>query len=140
MAGTVNLLRRAKGDLTTAQRNIDHWSDEVELDIAAYHLQQAVEKMLKFKLTLHGISWEFTHDIDKLLDIFDANSIPYPDWIGNYSITITQFATHTRYGKNLVASKRVLDKLLPLIASYLTTLQAEENSDTNFSPKTEGLI
>ena len=131
----ISLLRRAKGDLATCKRNLAHWVDEVEIDIAAYHLQQALEKMLKFKLALQGIPWQFTHDISQLLDHFDTHKISYPHWVDDYSITITQFATMTRYGKNLVASTRVLNKIVPLVEEYLQLLEKEENNETPFSPQ-----
>lgn len=39
-----------------------------ELDIAAFHCQQAIEKMLKAYLTHHAVEFERIHDLGRLLD------------------------------------------------------------------------
>ena len=45
MVKKVSLLDRAKGDLIVARDIVSrNLSDEVQLDIAAYHIQQGIEK------------------------------------------------------------------------------------------------
>ena len=48
-----DLLDRAKKDLYSCKLHLQHYTgDELELDIVAYHLQQAVEKTMKFQLDI----------------------------------------------------------------------------------------
>lgn len=42
--------------------------DEQELNVIAYHLQQALEKCIKFQLEMKGVNYKDTHDIEDLLD------------------------------------------------------------------------
>ena len=46
----IDLLRRAKGDLRTVVEKLANIQDEVDIDIAAYHLHQTVEKCIKYTL------------------------------------------------------------------------------------------
>jgi len=125
------LLRRAKGDLLTCSRNLELGEDEVEIDIAGYHLQQAVEKILKFQISMKAVKYPPSHDIDMLLEILDDQGIKYPDWVDEYSATLTLYATKTRYGKDIVASVRTLKKLMPLALDYLESVQGEEKQKDN---------
>ena len=59
-------------------------------DIAAYHCQQAAEKLIKGVLVLAGVSFRKTHDLDELADLGEAyfpvlaarlESVrPFTDW------------------------------------------------------------
>ncbi len=42
-------------------------------DIAAYHCQQAAEKLIKGVLVLAGVSFRKTHDLDELADLAAAH-------------------------------------------------------------------
>ena len=99
-------------------------SDEVQLDIAAYHAQQAVEKTLKFMLAEHGIVYKKTHNILALLDQLDRAEIAYPDWLYHNAETLTGYADDTRYSDNLVATKR---KLIELVGLADALLEEEKN-------------
>jgi len=44
-------------------------SDGPELDVAAFHCQQAIEKMLKAFLVHHRVEFEKIHDLRRLLDL-----------------------------------------------------------------------
>ena len=59
-------LRKARHDWSAAQKIMT--SDGVETEVAAFHCQQAVEKMLKAYLVYHAIDYEKVHDLGRLLD------------------------------------------------------------------------
>lgn len=136
MIESIDLLRRAKADLAIAKRNIKlELSDEVEYDIIAYHIQQAIEKTLKFNLEMNGIKYAYTHVILELLSFFDNNNIDYPDWVYNNAETLTSYGTKTRYGKSLVANKRKMNELIPLAEKYIEDSQPHvDDSDNRFKP------
>ena len=58
-------LLKAHGDLHTAVQ-IGGLADG-HLDVGVYHCQQAAEKTLKGYLLFHGVSFEKTHDLKKLV-------------------------------------------------------------------------
>lgn len=57
-------LRKAERDLAGAQAALQ--AAEPLPDIAAYHVQQAAEKLLKSLLTAHAVPFRRTHDLDEL--------------------------------------------------------------------------
>ena len=82
--------------------------DELELDNIAYHLQQAIEKSLKFTLAENNIAWKFSHKIRDIYDYFVSNNLSYPDWIKNYWDELDDFESETRYGGDLVATRTII--------------------------------
>ena len=74
-------------------------NDEAFVNIAAYHLQQAVEKSLKAFLECQGVTVPNTHDIYKLVKMCRDNGsrIVLTSWIEEKADTITRWETDTRY-------------------------------------------
>lgn len=70
------LARHAKGDLTVAEKIAP--DPEIEDAPVGFHAQQAVEKALKVALTLKGIDFPKTHDLDFLLVLSHQGSIDLP--------------------------------------------------------------
>jgi len=68
--GKISLYDRAVGDYKQGLRALsDAHVDDVMCDMAGYHLQQSVEKLLKYQIELQGENFPFTHDISQLLDV-----------------------------------------------------------------------
>jgi HEPN domain-containing protein len=90
--------------------------DDLQLNFAAYHLQQALELGIKHKLELSGVKYPPTHDITDLLDLcaYDVDSDLY-----TYSATITKWESKTRYVKGYRLALRQLEKGESLIRKYL---------------------
>jgi len=87
-------LRRADDDLRMAELALEcHppvcWG-------AAFHAQQAAEKLLKGLLTFHAVEFEKTHQIDYLLDLCTAVE-PRADGLRPAAIKLTDFAVESRY-------------------------------------------
>jgi HEPN domain-containing protein len=59
-------LRKARHDWSAVTKIFAPGCDE--LDVAAFHCQQAVEKTLKACLVHHGVAFEKVHDLGRLLD------------------------------------------------------------------------
>ena len=128
MAKKISLLDRAKGDLIVARDIISkNLSDEVQLDIAAYHTQQGIEKTLKFHMADNNVIFIKTHEVLKLLDQLDQAGISYPDWIYKDHAVITAYATESRYGENFVATKRKLIELLELAEKWIHEVESLQN-------------
>lgn len=74
-------------------------NDEIFVNAMAYHLQQAVEKVLKAFLECQGVTVPNTHDIDKLVRMSKSNGskIILTSWIEDRADTLTRWETDTRY-------------------------------------------
>ena len=62
---------------------------------AAFHLQQAAEKLLKAVLSVEGITFGAKHQLGQLAELLPANHLWRPDLMA--FDTYTTYATSTRY-------------------------------------------
>ena len=84
--GEIDILKRASDDLWTTDLILKQQSaDPSKIDVAAYHLQQCVEKTMKFEMMRVGVEFEWTHEIDVLLDQMDRHGLKPPEWIYDVS-------------------------------------------------------
>lgn len=67
------LASKAGGDLAVAQKLAP--DPEINDDAVGFHAQQAVEKALKVALTLHGVDFPKTHDLDYLIAVATQSSV-----------------------------------------------------------------
>ncbi len=87
-------LRRADDDLRMAEFALSgqppvHWG-------AAFHAEQAAEKLLKALLTSHGTEFARSHDIGYLLDLCEAIE-PRTARLRATATGLTDFAVEARY-------------------------------------------
>ena len=61
-----------------------------------FHAQQAVEKSFKAVLLFAGVDFPLTHDLQDLLEIFEAEGIALPEDLKEVDI-LTPFAVESRY-------------------------------------------
>ena len=66
-------------------------------EIVGFHAQQAVEKALKAWLTLVGVEYPRTHDLEELLELLEEHAEPI---LGAFYdlVDLTDFAVQFRYG------------------------------------------
>lgn len=110
-------INRIKTDITLAECGINPainiTNDEYLYDASAYHIQQAIEKSLKY--ILHNIYGEDdttkkfkTHNISSLiimLNSYDSDFINnHPD-IVNIADEITKWEASSRYGESIVSTR-----------------------------------
>ena len=60
------LMEKAENDIAAALIGFQHGAPR---DTVCFHLQQAVEKMLKAVLSFVDVRYPLTHDIDELLEL-----------------------------------------------------------------------
>jgi HEPN domain-containing protein len=87
-------LAKADGDLRMAELTLN--SDEPVYWAAAFHAQQAAEKLLKALLTFHGVEFEKSHSIDYLLELC-AKVEPEVETLRPTATNLTDFAVESRY-------------------------------------------
>ena len=88
------LARRAAVDLKVAR--IVSPDPEIDEGPVGFHVQQAVEKALKVALTLEGVDFPKTHDIDFLVGLAGRHSIKVPEEVAA-SGWMTPWGTDFRY-------------------------------------------
>ena len=117
----VRLFRSAKMDYETAMMIWKNpYNDEMILNNAAYHLQQAVEKVLKGALECVGVTVPNTHKISKLVKMISdhgANLI-ITDWIDDHSEMLSEWEAQTRYDMDFLVEKRKLDNAIKEIQIF----------------------
>lgn len=118
----IRLFRSAKMDYETA---VMIWkspyNDEMILNNAAYHLQQAVEKILKGALECVGVTVPNTHKISKLIKMISDHgaNLVLTEWIDDHSEMLSEWETEARYDMDFLVEKRKLDAAVGEIQSFL---------------------
>ena len=80
--------------------------DEYAVNGAAYHIQQAIEKLLKGLILINGETPEFTHDITKLYRHAKIINIDLPVELEDVADSLTLWATKTRYDPSVCVLER----------------------------------
>jgi len=127
------LLERADGDLETVRRLLPSSSDEVMIDICAYHCQQCAEKIAKFLILLEGKEYCADHRSDQYLqDLEDAEA---KELIKTVSYKIDSWATSIRYSRTAMSNKSaveevftVCEQLVKLAKSRVPTVVETSNA------------
>jgi len=102
-------------------------ADEDFMDIACYHSQQAIEKLLKFIIEISGEDYPKTHDIARLCVVIEIlPNITLPDTLIMMSETLTLWEATSRYRdifkattRQLVIAQEIFDELLSIIECIL---------------------
>jgi HEPN domain-containing protein len=122
------LFEIAKADARIARLTLDSLQDELSINIAAYHTQQAIEKLLKSVLNLSGVTYPATHNLSLLMDLATQKQIAYPDWLDEVSFMLNAWSTQTRYNASFVAARRDVLKILGRLEEWMAQ---EESSLRN---------
>lgn len=96
------------------------WEDEMILNNAAYHLQQAVEKVLKGALECVGVTVPNTHKITKLISMVINNSanLVITEWIDEHSEMLSEWEAESRYNMDFLVEKRKLDRAMEEVGNF----------------------
>jgi HEPN domain-containing protein len=95
------LLRLAREDEVAARAMLDVGA--VTDAIVGFHAQQAVEKSLKAVLALKGADFPFTHDIEGLVELCEAQGASLPADLADID-RLTPYGVRLRYGAVDVAA------------------------------------
>ena len=116
-----------KADIIAARQAIEYFEQkgikEIK-NIAAYHLQQAAEKLIKYQIYQSLESTDnrsmYTHDLSKLLDYAEAEGLELivPDYIRNHANQITDWEAGSRYDFSFVCRIDTLKKCYETISEW----------------------
>ena len=103
-----------RADIIAAKQAIEYFDQKGTKEIkniAAYHLQQAAEKLIKYQIYQGLKSTDnhrmYTHDLSRLLDYAEAEGLTLivPDYIRNHVNQITDWEAGSRYDFSLHITK-----------------------------------
>ncbi len=116
-----------KADMIAARQAIEYYEQkgvkEIK-NIAAYHLQQAAEKLVKYQIYQSLGSADnrrmYTHDLSKLLDYAEAEGLALivPDYIKDHANQITDWEAGSRYDFGFVCRIDTLKKCCESIEEW----------------------
>lgn len=98
------LYDRSKVSIWKASLSLQHVADDdAFLDSACFDTQQAIEFILKFILSEHGVSYKKTHDIRYLAELLDTTTFKFDKSaeLNNMADTITNWETGSCYGSGV---------------------------------------
>lgn len=128
------LMELGRWDLQNAKWNLNE-SDDIAPRFAAYHIQQAVEKVVKCVLKELGVSYTKTHRINDLLarlpDGQDILSEEWIDWLEENAATLYEWESNARYTEGYTVSRRyavrVFEKVSALHKEVLQVLSQRDS-------------
>ncbi len=102
-----NLLNRAEADIAIARLLLspagNPTNDEMITDQAAYHVQQAIEKALKYQTEMMGIPYKKTHNLIGLIVELERNGFKVSDKLKNKAYIISDWEASSRYNDDFFA-------------------------------------
>ena len=116
-----------KADIIAAKQAIDYFEVNGNRNIknvAAYHLQQAVEKLIKIQIYANcssiSNSQMYTHNLERLIVYADSLSIALiiPDYIRKHSLQITDWEAGSRYDVGFSVRIDTLKKTYEVLCNW----------------------
>lgn len=120
-----NMLERAKANLYLAQQILKlNSDDELQINFAGYHLEQAVEFAVKFELDNSGIEYPKTHDIENLLRIASENNVVISgdEYIFDHAEMFSKWEASSRYIIGYLIEKKKVEIAITHVIEYLEKL------------------
>ena len=110
MSSANDFLILAGRDFKLCEKVEEDFPDEYAVSAASYHIQQAVEKLLKGLILLHGEELQFTHNITKLALKCEDLGVSLPECLDDVTEVLTQWETTNRYDPFVAFSEKKYGK------------------------------
>ena len=94
--------------------------DDEQLNIIAYHLQQALELSIKYTLEQNGIEYPKTHSIEQLVRIADQNkvSLNLTEYLEDHCEMFSQWEEKSRYVLGYLVELKKIDRAIKEMDAY----------------------
>ena len=125
MAEARTLYDKAVANLFAARMlRVSQICDEEQLNIAGFHLQQAVELALKYLLEAEGIEYPKTHSIEQLIALGRKHgaNLPLTDYIDDHAEMFSQWEAKSRYILGYAIEDRKIDRALEEVDTFLLAI------------------
>ncbi|MEI3376347.1 MAG: HEPN domain-containing protein [Coriobacteriales bacterium] len=132
MASAQTLYDKAAANLRSAQIIFAHVDDDEEqLNVIGYHLQQALELLLKYLLEQNGIEYPKTHDIEQLIYLGnEAKAELYlTEYLEDHAEMFSQWEAKSRYVIGYAIEARKVERALREVDEYLTIVAERETEE-----------
>ena len=123
----------AERDYKTCLLAEKEFPDEYAITAAAYHMQQAIEKVLKGLILIYGETPEFTHNIAKLHVHLSNLGMELPEKLEDISDTLTAWESNLRYDpfinfsdKKYAAAKNIYCELFERLKHEMSLIKPVE--------------
>ncbi len=111
--------------------------DEYAVSAAAYHMQQAIEKLLKGLILMYGEEPACTYSITKLIGHCQRLDIEIPEKLNDISDTLTLWGTSSGYDpymefshENYDTAKEMCDHLYEKLSNELDEIQETDETES----------
>ena len=117
------LLELATADVEISELIITTTNDELKQNLAAYHTQQAIEKILKQLIIDKRGFGNIDHDLGRLVADAKAEEIDVPAWVEENAYEISRWATTIRYNTNFKTNRDSIKRFNLLVKEWLETVK-----------------
>ena len=126
-----------QSDLIMARQAISYFEETNFKDVknqAAYHIQQAAEKMIKIQIYANVTNVDnhrmYTHSLDRLIRYTETENIPIilPKYISEKRSMLTDWEAGSRYSLNFSVKINTLKKAYQEVIAWYETLNPEKGS------------
>ena len=113
--------------------NIKEVTDENIVNMASYHLEQAVEKAIKFVLENNGYDYPKSHNIESLISFAQTNDIHLylNDYIVDHAEMFSSWEAKTRYVLDYLVDIKKLETAIGQVKEFLDNISENETSFTD---------
>ena len=118
-----NLLSLAQADVEVSELILGTTNDELKQNMAAYHTQQAIEKIIKQLIIDKRGFGNIEHDLGQLVADAKSEGIVVPEWVEENSYEISRWATTIRYNSNFKTNRDSIDSFNKLIKEWLEAFE-----------------
>ena len=113
-----NLLKRAKTDIQIAKTLMtpegNPTNDEMITDQAAYHIQQGIEKALKYQTEISGQPYKKIHNLVGLITDVEATGFAVSNELKAMAYQISDWEASSRYNDDFSVIRSDLEKAIRL--------------------------
>ncbi|MDE7008559.1 MAG: HEPN domain-containing protein [Lachnospiraceae bacterium] len=129
-----SLLARAQADIDIAKLLLspegNPGNDEMITDQAAYHVQQGIEKAMKYQTEMMGIEYKKTHNLVGLIADLEKNGFVVSDKLKEKSFIISDWEASSRYKDDFCAVKKDIEEAIVLYEELKDKILLELEKNT----------
>ena len=119
-----DLLAIAERDILMSELALGTTNDEIMQNMAAYHTQQAIEKIIKTLLVKARGFAGTEHDLAVLITDAKALGIDIPRWADDNSYEISRWATTIRYNSNFKTNRDSIVSFNSMARQWIEEIRA----------------
>lgn len=123
MAVENDMMALARTDVELSDLILGTTNDELKQNAAAYHTEQAVEKLIKHLLIQKRGHGNNTHDIGQLVADANAEGIDLPTWVDDNAYEISKWSTTIRCNSNFKTNREKISQFNQAIHSWIGEIE-----------------